>query len=113
MVCHLIGLAVLGDGSFSHGVPSFRETGRRVENMARACAIDLSTKNHAGTFEAWSRHLAKRPVEIGGPYYLPSTEEHRHNRVNIRQWRHTILRNHPPHVLSSVTLLALTTTHTW
>jgi hypothetical protein len=46
-------------------------------------ATDLSTKNHAGTFEAWFRHLAKSLVQRADNAAIHNCRD---TRVNISKW---------------------------
>jgi hypothetical protein len=43
-------------------------------------ATDLSTKNHAGTFEAWSRHLAKSLMQRADNAVIENCPETCHSR---------------------------------
>jgi hypothetical protein len=62
-------------------------------------ATDLSTKNHAGTFEAWFGHLAKSLVQRVDNAVIHDCRDTRvafsrekQHYITKRQWRHTNLR---------------------
>jgi hypothetical protein len=64
-------------------------------------ATDLSTKNHAGTFEAWFRHLAKSLVQRADNAVIHNCRDTRvafspekQHYITKRQWRHTDLHGH-------------------
>jgi hypothetical protein len=102
MVCHLLSRPAFGDGLLSHGVPSFRETGRRVENMARVQPICRPRIMQVrSNFEAWFRHLAKSLVQRADNAVIHNCRDTRvafspekQHYITKRQWRHTDLHGH-------------------